>query len=55
VGNGDVLDIMEHKNIILSNAIVTDILDSDHLPIIVHILDHVRTKNVSAPLEKFKD
>jgi hypothetical protein len=34
---------------------VTDILDSDHLPIIFDILDHVRTKNVSAPLEKFTD
>jgi hypothetical protein len=31
---------------------VSDILDSDHLPIIFHILDHIRTKNVSAPLEK---
>jgi hypothetical protein len=41
-----------HKNIRLSNVIVSDILDSDHLPIIFHILDHVRTKNVSAPLEK---
>jgi hypothetical protein len=43
-----------HKNIRLSNVIVSDILDSDHLPIF-HILDHVRTKNVSAPLKKFTD
>jgi hypothetical protein len=55
VGNGDVLDIVVHKNIRLSNVIVSDILDSDHLPIIFQILDHVRTKNVSAPLEKFTD
>jgi hypothetical protein len=54
-GNGDVLDIVEHKNIRLSNVIVSDILDSDHLPIIFHILDHVTTKNFSAPLEKFTD
>jgi hypothetical protein len=54
-GNGDVLDIVVHKNIRLSNVIVSDILDSDHLPIIFHILDQVRTKNVSAPLEKFTD
>jgi hypothetical protein len=55
VGNGNVLDIVVHKNIRLSNAIVSDILDSDHLQIIFYILDHVRTKNVSAPLEKFTD
>jgi hypothetical protein len=45
-GNGDVLDIVVHKNIRLSNVIVSDILDSDHLPIIFHILDHVRTQNL---------
>jgi hypothetical protein len=55
VGNGDVLDIVVHKNIRLSNGIVSDILDSYHLPIIIHILDHVRTKNVLAPLEKITD
>jgi hypothetical protein len=54
-GSGDVLDIVVHKNIRLLNIIVSDILDSDHLPIIFHILDHVRTKNFSAPLEKFTD
>jgi hypothetical protein len=52
VGNEDVLDIVVHKNIRLSNAIVSDILDTDHLPIIFHILDHVRTINVKAPLEE---
>jgi hypothetical protein len=55
VGNGDVLDIVLHKNIRLSNVIVSDILDSDHLLIIFHILDHVRTKNVLTPFEKFTD
>jgi hypothetical protein len=55
VGNGDVLDIVVHNNIRLSNVIVSDILDSDHLPITFHILDHVTTKNFSAPLEKFTD
>jgi hypothetical protein len=54
-GSGDVLDIVVYKNIRLPNVIVTDILDSDHLPIIFHILDHVRTKNVSGPLEKVTD
>jgi hypothetical protein len=55
VGNGDVLDIVVHKNIRLSVVIVSDILGSDHLPIIFHILDHVRTKNISAPLEEITD
>jgi hypothetical protein len=30
-GNGDVLDIMVHQNIKMSDVIVSDILDSDHL------------------------
>jgi hypothetical protein len=54
-GNGDVLDSVVHKNIRLTNVIVSDILDSDHLPIIFHILDHVRTHNLSVPAEKFTD
>jgi hypothetical protein len=40
-GNGDVLDIV-NKNARLSEIIVSDILDSDHLPIIFHLLDHIR-------------
>jgi hypothetical protein len=55
MGNGDVLDIVVHKNIRLSDVIVSDILDSDHLPIMFHIPDHVRTKYISKPLEKFTD
>jgi hypothetical protein len=35
-GNGDVLDIVVHRNIRLSNVIVSDILDSDCLPIVFH-------------------
>jgi hypothetical protein len=53
VGNGDVLDIVVHKNIRVSDVTVSEILDSDHLPIMFHILDHVRTKQISEPLEKF--
>jgi hypothetical protein len=52
-GNGDVLDIVVHRNIRLSNVIVSYILDSDHLPIVFHILDHVRTTKLSEPTEKF--
>jgi hypothetical protein len=54
VGNGDVLDIVVHKNIRLSNVIVSDILDSDHLPIIFHILDHVKTKPSRHHLRKLQ-
>jgi hypothetical protein len=53
-GNGDVLDIVVHRNSRLSNVIVSDNLDSDHLPIVFHILDHVRTTKLSEPTEKFR-
>jgi hypothetical protein len=42
-GVGDVLDLVVHQNVRLSEVIVTDILDSDHLPLIFGILDPVRT------------
>jgi hypothetical protein len=38
-----------------SDVIVSDILDSDHLPIVFHILDHDNVKNLSEPIEKFTD
>jgi hypothetical protein len=50
-GNGDVLDIVVHKNIRLSDVIVSDILDSDHLPIVFHILDHVKIRNLLKNLQ----
>jgi hypothetical protein len=31
-GNGDGLDIFIHQNITVSDVIVSDILDSDHVP-----------------------
>jgi hypothetical protein len=51
VGNGDVLDIVVHKNIRLSNVIISDILDSDHLPLIFHILERFQslTSNLISP------
>jgi hypothetical protein len=54
-GNGDVLDIVVHQSIRVSDVIVSDILDSDHLPIIFHILDHVKIRNLSDLIEKFTD
>jgi hypothetical protein len=53
--NGDVFDIVVHKNIRLSEVIVSDILDSDQLPVIFNSLDHVRTRNLSEPVDKFTD
>jgi hypothetical protein len=50
-GNGDVLDIVVHQNIRLSHVILSDILDSDHLPIVFHVMEHVTTKRLSEPLE----
>jgi endonuclease/exonuclease/phosphatase family metal-dependent hydrolase len=49
-GNDDVLDIGVHQNIKVSDVIVSDILDSDHLPILFHILDHVKIRNISEPI-----
>jgi hypothetical protein len=53
VGNGDVLNIVVHKNVWLSEVIVSGILDSHHLPVVFHILGHVRTRNLSGPVDKF--
>jgi hypothetical protein len=53
-GNGDVLDIVVNQNIRVSDVIVSDILDSDHQPVVFHILDHVKIRNVSEPIEKFR-
>jgi hypothetical protein len=54
-GNGDILDIVVHQNIRLSSVIVSNILDSDYLPILCHILDHVKIRNLSETTEKFTD
>jgi hypothetical protein len=50
-----VLDIGVQQNIWVLEVIVFDILDSDHLPIIFHILDHVKIRNLSDPIENFTD
>jgi hypothetical protein len=55
MGNGDVLDIVNHQNIRASDVNVSDILDSDHLPIIFHILNHVKVRNLSELIENFTD
>jgi hypothetical protein len=54
VGNGDVLDIVVHKNIWLSEVIVSDNMDSDKLPVVFHLLNHVRAENLWDSVGKFK-
>jgi hypothetical protein len=49
------LDIVIQQNVRLPEVIVSDILDSDHLPVIFHILDYVRVGHLSVPIEKFTD
>jgi hypothetical protein len=39
----------------MSDVIVSHILNSDHLPIIFHIRDHFKIRNLSDPIEKFTD
>jgi len=36
-GNGDILDIVIHQNVRLSDVTVSDVLDPDHLPIIFSV------------------
>jgi hypothetical protein len=44
-----------HQNIQQSEIIVAEVLDSDHLPIIFSIVDHVRARDALDPAEKFTD
>jgi hypothetical protein len=50
-----VLVVVIHQNIRMSDAIASDILDSDHVPIVFHILGHVKTRNLSELVEEFID
>jgi hypothetical protein len=54
-GNGGMPDIVVHKNVQMSEVIVSDILDSDHVPIIFYLLDLIRSRNLSNPFDKFTD
>jgi hypothetical protein len=54
-GNGDMFHIVVHKNVQVSEVTVSDILDSDQLPIVFRLLDHFRTRNLSDQVDKFKD
>jgi hypothetical protein len=50
-----VLEIVVHKNVRLSEMIFSDVLDTDHLPVVFHILRHARTRKLSKPTGKFTD
>jgi hypothetical protein len=54
-GNGDVLDIVVHENVRVSDVNILEILDSDHLPILFHMLDHVSIRDISTPVEIHTD
>jgi hypothetical protein len=54
-GNSVALDIVIHQNIRLTDVIFYDFLDSDHLPVVLHILNHVNTKNLTEQVEKFTE
>jgi hypothetical protein len=50
-----VLDIVVHENVRLSEPIVSDTVHSDNLLIVFHLQDHVITRNLSNPVDKFTD
>jgi hypothetical protein len=50
-GRGDALDTVVYQIVRLSEVTVTDILDSDQLPILFRIMDPVRTRKALDPVE----
>jgi hypothetical protein len=54
-GNGEVLEPVVYRNIRLPDVTVSHILDSDHLPILFHNVDHVSARDILAPVESHTD
>jgi hypothetical protein len=54
-GNGDVLNIVANKNFQLSEIIVSYVLDSDHIPIDFHLMDHIKNRTLSDSVDEFID
>jgi hypothetical protein len=50
-----VLDIVLHKHVRISEVDILEILDSDHLPILFHVLDHVSSRDTSVSVETHTD
>jgi hypothetical protein len=55
VGNDDMLDIVVRQEIRVSDITVSNILYSENLPIVFHILDHIKIRNLSEHVEIFID
>jgi hypothetical protein len=47
--------VVLHKNTRISEINLLEILDSDHIPILSYMLDHVSTKDILAPVVTFTD
>jgi hypothetical protein len=50
-GRGYVLNVEVHQNVQWSAVIVAEVLDSDYLPIMFSIVDHVRARDMLDPAE----
>jgi len=50
-GNADVFDTVVYRNVRLSDFTDSDVQNSDHLPIVFHILHHVSAMDILAPVE----
>jgi len=50
-GNGNVIGIKVHRSVLLSDVTVSDVLDSDHILIFFHILNHVSARDISTLLK----
>jgi hypothetical protein len=47
--------VVVHQNVLLPDFLVSDVLESYHLPIIIHIPNNVRTRDHQDPVEKITD
>jgi hypothetical protein len=48
-------DTVTYENIKLSDVIISEVLDSDHFPIVFHILELVRSRNLSDTNKEYTD
>jgi hypothetical protein len=54
-GNGYVLNIVVYRNLRLFEVLASDILDSDRLSIIFHLLGDIITRNFSGEVNSVSD
>jgi hypothetical protein len=48
------LDIVVHYNIGVWDGTVSDMLETDHITVLFHIVDHVKIRNLSETVEKLQ-